>query len=144
MDQNKIRSEYGELEFEGLKFFEDRSIYSWKTQEEYEAICNSLVEDGSELSRIRYQNMVNSIYRQEIHVRLSRNFLMQYLAYFLMIISFLGAAYQAPIFGSITLVLSVVSYLLHKYFLRKVRESYMGYKMSGDFLELLFDSNYNK
>ena len=105
---------------------------------EYEKLCNELVEDGSNLSRIRYQNMINTQYKEEIHVNLSFSFLLKYLAYFLIGVSFLAIATQSLIFGSVVLILSVGSYLFHKYFLGKTKISYMGYKMAPEFLKLLF------
>ena len=138
MEANEIGVGYGELEFTGLKFSEDKSQYSWNGQKEYEKLCNELVEDGSNLSRIRYQNMINTQYKEEIHVNLSFSFLLKYLAYFLIGVSFLAIATQSLIFGSVVLILSVGSYLFHKYFLGKTKISYMGYKMAPEFLKLLF------
>ena len=129
---------YAELGFSGFKFAEDKSQYSWKSKKEYNDLCNSLVEDGSELSRVKYQNILNLQYKEEIHVRLSFHFVLKYIAYFLIGISFLAIFAQASIFGAVTLGLSFVSYLLHRDFLRKTRESYMGYKMAPEMLKLLF------
>ena len=138
MEDNKVKIGYGELGFDGLKFSEDKSEYSWKTKKEYDELCNSLVEDGSELSKVKYQNLLNLQYKEEIHVRLSFHFLMKYIAYFLIGVSFLAIFAQASIFGAVTLGLSFTSYVLHKNFLRKTRESYMGYKMAPEMLKLLF------
>jgi hypothetical protein len=138
MEDNKVKIGYGELGFTGLKFSEDKSQYSWETKSEYDELCNSLVEDGSELSKIRYQNILNLQYKEEIHVKLSFSFLLKFVSYFLMGVCFMAIFAQASIFAMTILGMSSISYLLHKYFLTKTRESYMGYKMAPEMLKLLF------
>lgn len=139
MEQLMMNIGFGDLEFQGLKFREDKSRYPWKTKKEANDLFDALVEDGSEISQNRYKNLYQIQFEEDIHVKLSWSFLVRYFSYFTLGLVFLLTAGTLTIPALVVLGISFVSFISSNLLNRKVRDLYMGMKMNPDLVKFLFE-----
>ena len=131
---------FGNLEFFGLKFREDKSRYPWTSEKESEKIFEDLIKDGSEISRNRYTTLLRIQFEEDIHVKLSYSIVTKIFSYFglgLAILLTLGA-FTIP--ATVTLGISFISFLVSKILDRKVNDLYMGMEMNPELVKFLFEN----
>ena len=129
---------FGDLEFFGLKFKEDKSRYPWKSQKEADQVFDSLIKEGSEISQNRYSTLLRIQFEEDIHVKLSYSFLTRYFSYFTLGIVILMTLGALTIPAMVTLGISFISYIASRMFIKKVRDLYMGMKMNPELVKFLF------
>jgi len=136
--ENFLQMGFNDLRFEGLRFSFSNDSFPWKSDKEREAYLDSLVEDGSELSSLRYKNIYKEISKMEIHIKLSLSVALKALAFFLMGIAILASLNYMPIIGFSVLGISFSAFLFNKYFKRRAMEVYMGLQFAPDMIDFLF------
>jgi len=141
---NFITLVFEEFEFNGIKFFEDKTKYPWKTDKEASDLFDSLIKDKDrQRSEKRYMDLMEIQYKESMHVNISRYFLSKIISYILIGVSIILGLNMNLFPGLISLVSSIGFYLLSEYFMRKVREEYIILHTTPGFIKLLFSEEYN-
>jgi hypothetical protein len=140
--QNFLQFNLEDLQFNGLEFStkETKSLF-WKSEKERAAYVETLIEDGTEYSALRYKNIFRESQKLEIHVKLSLSVLFKTLSFLLMGIA-IGASFIGLILISLVLLgISISSFILHNFYRRRSKELYVGFLTGPDLIDFLFAEN---
>jgi hypothetical protein len=129
---------FNDLEFNGLKFGYSEEDHPWKSQKELNEHFDSLIEDGSDISSLRYKNIFKRLNKVEIHIKLSHSIVLGIISNIALGVAIILGLTGTPIIGLSVLGFSFLSFLGKGYSRRRARELYVGLHAGPDLVDLLF------
>jgi hypothetical protein len=129
---------YKGLEFKSLKFKEDKTKYPWKSDKQEHKFFEDLVEEGSEISKVKYKNLMQLQYNEDIHIKLSYSMISEYLMYAMMVFVFIFIYLKILVPSLVCLGLSFGLYFLSKYLNKKLQKLYIYKKINLVTVDFLF------
>jgi len=137
---NFLRMDFNDLEFEGLRFSSIDKESSFKSIKERNDYLNTLINEGSEFSSLRYQSIFKEFQKSEIHVKLSFSIMFKIIAYILMGLAFI-ATVNAGIIGLAVMGLGVILYFINFVYRRMAKDLYIGFLAGPSMIDFMFEQN---
>lgn len=129
---------YKELEFKSLKFKEDKTKYPWKNDKQEYKFFEDLVEEGSEISKVKYKNLMQLQYNEDIHIKLSYSMISEYLTYAMIVFVFIFIYLKILVPSLVCLGLSFGLYFFSKYLNKKIKKLDIYKKLNSEMVNFLF------
>jgi len=129
---------FKDLVFEGLRFRRFRK-YPWNSKKEGKAYFDKLIEDGTHLSQIKYQDLMKEQFDEMIHIKLSWSMIFKILSSSMIILAIIFWLPGFYISSIIILSVGVIFEIFSKLMERHAYEEYMAKDSSAELVNLLFN-----
>lgn len=138
METNNMIITFDGREFNGLKLIKNKS--KWASKEEAEKFFESLFDDGTEYSKLRYKNELIDKSTDAIHVNISHAIISEILMYTTIVLSIIFSYYSLLIMSIGFFGMSIGSFILRRYFYNEAKEIKVAHEMNLELLEYFFDN----
>ena len=140
---NFLSIRFKDILFDGLLLKWSDQGFPWKNNKEREKYLSDLVEEGSDLSSLRYKNLLSEIGKREIQIKISWGYVIRTIGSISFSLCFLFGfnGYQSP--ALMTALIGIISFLSSEYFERRANEFYTGLSTGSDLVDLMFQMEKN-
>jgi hypothetical protein len=141
--QEFISFKFGEIDFDGVKLKWTDKGFPWENNKERRKYLYRLVNEGSDLSALRYKNLLAEMNKQEIQIKISWSFLVRLIGLILISFSLFFGIRGLSLLSGVLALASAGSFVFSVYFERRANELYAGLVTGSDLVDLMFEMEKN-
>ncbi|HOM41545.1 MAG TPA: hypothetical protein P5320_02255 [Bacteroidales bacterium] len=131
--------QFGELEYRGFKFRK-----SGKHSDYPDDYLDKLMEEGSDLSKIKYLNILDEKSKEAIHIKLSYHYLLYFTSLTIFSLGFIILFQEYILLAIILLTVSGITGIAAWLFRHSAKNEYMSMLLNGLFVDIIFNEKYKQ